>query len=82
MNIHGFLNLFKLIHHIFIHMKTSGCIQNNNIIVILLCMSKCCLGYINRLIVITHLKHRNTLLLTINLKLFDCRRSVNIAGNK
>ena len=63
-------------------MKSSRRIQNDNIPAILLGILNGRPGYIHRVLLIPHGKHRNSLLLTVDLQLLDRRRTVNIAGNQ
>ena len=63
-------------------MKTSGCIENNNIVAILRSMLYGSLSNIRRLVLIAHGKHRHSLLLTVNLQLLNSCRTVNVTGYK
>ena len=63
-------------------MKTSGCIQNDNIVSVLLRIGNRLSGDLHRLVIRSHGKDIHFLLLSVDLQLFDCRRSVNITGNQ
>ena len=60
-------DLFKLCHHIFIDGKSSGCIEDHEVVAILLRMFDRCPGDIRRLVVLSHGEDFHTLLLTIDL---------------
>ena len=60
-------DLFKLCHHIFIDVKSSGCIEDHEVVAILLRMFDRCPGDIRRLVVLSHGEDFHTLLLTIDL---------------
>ncbi len=82
MNIYILFNLDKLSHHIFINVKTTSCIQDYNVLIVLLSMLNSSLSYINRTMISTHREYFNFLLLSINLKLFNSCWSIYIAGYK
>ena len=62
-----FFDLFKLSHHVFINMKSSGCIEDHEVVAILLRMFDRCLGDVRRLVVFSHGEDFHTLLLTVDL---------------
>ena len=78
MNLDRVLNLLQFFHHLFINMKTSCSIQNNHVVAILFSMLQCCFSDIRRLLVISHGEHFHTLLLSVDLQLFNSCRSVDI----
>ena len=67
MNVHRFLDLCQLRHHIFINMKASGCIQNHDPVAVFLCMLDRRFGNVGRLMALAHGEHFHALLLAINL---------------
>ena len=62
-----FFYLNQLCHHIFIDVKSSGCIEDHEVVAILLRMFDRCPGDIRRLVVLSHGEDFHTLLLTIDL---------------
>ena len=62
-----FFDLYKLIHHSFINMKTSGCIYNYNIIAIFRGMFHRRLYDVHRFVIRSHGKYRYLLFFTIDL---------------
>ena len=62
-------------------MKSSCCIKNNCIKIIILSMGYSSFGNINRLLVSSHREYFNALFITINSKLFNGCWSVYITGN-
>ena len=78
MYLNGLFNLLQFLHHVLINMKTSGCIQNHDIIIVLLRMFQSCLSNIRRLVILTHGEHFYSLFLTVDLQLFDRCRAIYI----
>ena len=75
-------NICKLLHHILVDMKTTGCIDKHHILLVCFRMLDCCFRNIYRFLLISHGKYFHALFLTIDLQLCDSRRTVNITGNQ
>ena len=82
MHVHIALDLLQLRHHLLVDMKTSRRIQDHYIMAVLLGMFHSCLRDIHRLVVLSHGKNVHLLFLTVDLQLFDGRRSVDITGHQ
>ncbi len=74
-------DILKLLHKLFINMKSTGCIKEHIIMTMVLGVFNSLFRYFNR-IFSTHFKYRNANLLTDNLQLLNSSRTINIAGNK
>ena len=74
------LDLLELCHHILIDMETSRRIQDHQIVSIFLCMLQRSLCDIRRLVVLSHGENFHALLLSVDLQLFDGRRTVHVTG--
>ena len=61
-------------------MKTSCGIQDNDISVVLPGILNGCSGDVHRILLVSHGKYRNSLLLAVDLQLLDGCRTVNVAG--
>ena len=80
MHFYLLFDILKLCHHVFINMQTSCSIENHYVMTVLLCVFNSSLCDIYRAVIISHSKYINLLLFSIDLQLFDCCRSINIAG--
>ena len=78
MNGNRFLDLLELRHHVIINLKTSGGIQKQNVVSVLLRMCKSCLCNVYRAFGIPHFKNRNANLFSVYLKLPDCTGTINV----
>ena len=63
-------------------MKTTGGVDDEHIVFILSGMLHSSLCYINRLVLITHGEYFHALLLSVDLQLFNCSRTIHIAGTE
>ena len=68
-------------YHIFINMKTTGCIQDHYIEAIFRSMFYSGFCNVHRADLIAHGKYRNIYLFTIDLQLFDRSRTIYVTGN-
>ena len=78
---HSLLDLPELLHHAFVNVETSCCIEDDDVVAVLCRMFQGCLGNIRRLMLITHGKHIHTLLFSVNLELLYRCRPINVTGN-
>ena len=78
---HNLLDLLELLHHAFVNVETSCCIEDDDVVAVLCRMFQGCLGNIRRLMLITHGKHIHTLLFSVNLELLYRCRPINVTGN-
>ncbi len=67
MHCHGFFDLLKFCHHVFIHMKSSGSIEDYYIMTVLLRICDRILCNLCRLVIRSHGEHIDFLLLTVDL---------------
>ena len=63
-------------------MQTARRIENHHAHAVRLRMLHSRFGNIDRLVLIAHGKHFHTLLLSVDLELFNCRRAIHIAGGQ
>ena len=75
------LDIFQLVHQLFVNVKTSGCIKKHIVMSVVFCKSYSTSCDING-VDLSHFENGHARLFADNLKLFDCRRTVNVAGNK
>ena len=78
MNFDRVLDLLQFFHHLFIDVKSSCGIQNDQIVAILLGMLQRCFGDIRRLLVFPHGEDFHALLLSVDLQLLNRCRTVDI----
>ena len=71
----------QFVHQLRINMETTGGIENNDIVAVVLGVGNCLFGNFNG-VNLTHFKNRNVNLASDDLELVDCRRTVNVAGDE
>ena len=82
MNLHLLLDLDELIHHVLVDVEPSGRIQDDHVEAVLRRVLQRRLRDVHRLVPGAHAEHGNALLVSIDLKLLDGRRPVDVAGRK
>ncbi|CRF28861.1 Uncharacterised protein [Mycobacterium tuberculosis] len=75
---HRFRDLLQLVHQAFVDMQTSGCIDDQIVVVVILRMLQRLLGDIHRTYFIAEREYRNFELLPKHLQLLDGCRTVNV----
>ena len=81
-DLYSSFDIFELLHHGFVDLLTSGCINDNHVFLMLSGMFDRSFCNIHRTFLITHGKDFHTLLLSIDLKLCDRSRTINVTGNQ
>ena len=66
MYINLLLDINQFLHQFLIYMKTTGCIENYNVIAFFCSLGNCRFGNLPGLIIRTHVKNIDILLLTVN----------------
>ena len=78
--IHSCLDLFKLFHHGFIHMKTTCRIKDHNIMTMISGMLYGCFCNIYGILSVSHGENLDTDFFSVDLQLTDRCRTVNVTG--
>ena len=79
LGLYRFLDAPQLVHQLFVDVKTSGGIQNQDVIAVVPGMQDRLAGDLHR-VPLPHLKHRHAGLFAHDLQLLDRGRTINITG--
>ena len=82
MDIHRFLDVLQLLHHRFVDLQTSCCIEDDQVLLVLGCVLDGRLGDVRGLVPVAHREDFHALLFAVDLQLFDRCGPVDVQRNE